>query len=168
MAGFVVHTTITHPISVLKSRAYTFIELLAIVLFFTIPFGLSLHQKNQIQVVHDDIKSAIRYAKTQALTTGNNVILTPLMDSNDWSDGVILFIDNAKHHYTQDDKLIHEWHWQTPGIHIEWNGYQSNRYLLFSADASQNVVNGTFSITSNSKYHLSLVINKLGRIKRSN
>jgi len=158
---------------VLKLRAFTLIELLlslflvATILFFTIPFESSLHQKNQVQVIQDDIKGAVRYAKTQALTSGNNLIITPLPYTNDWSNGMLLFIDNATHQYTVDDKLIYEWHWLSPGIDVGWRGFQSSHYLLFSADASQNAVNGSFSIKSNSKSAVKLVINKLGRIRSS-
>lgn len=124
-----------------------------------------MHQKNQVQVVQDNIKSALRYAKMHALTTGHRVILTPLQHSNDWSDGMLLFLDNAKHRYTPDDTLIHEWHWQSPGIEVTWKGFQSNHYLLFSADVSQNAVNGTFFIKSDSNSIAKIVINKLGRIR---
>jgi len=157
---------------VLKLRAFTLIELLlslsilATILFFTIPFESSLHQKNQVQVIQDGIKGAVRYAKTQALISGSNIILTPLQNTNDWSDGMLLCMDNAKHRCIPDDKLIHEWHWLSPGIHVGWRGFQSRHYLLFSADASQNAVNGSFTIKSNSKYAVKLVINKLGRIKK--
>lgn len=155
----------------IKLRAFTLIELLislsllAILLFFTIPFESSLHQKNQIQVIQEEIKSAVRYAKTQALISGNTLILTPSNDSNDWSDGMRLFKDNAKHQYTSKDAVIHAWHWNSSGIQVTWRGFQSNHYLLFSTDVSKNAVNGSFLIESNAKYAAKLVINKLGRVK---
>lgn len=157
----------------LKFRAFTLVELLlglsllGILLFFTLPFESSLHQKNQVQVIQDDIIAAVRYAKTNALTRGKNVILTPLVNSHDWSDGMMLFIDNATHRYTPDDKLLHEWHWPSTEIHVSWKGFQSSHYLLFSADATQNSVNGSFLINGNSKHAVKIVINKLGRIKKS-
>lgn len=147
----------------LKLRAYTLIELLlglallAILLFFSLPFASSMHQKNQIQVIKNDIKSAIRFAKTHALMSGKNVILAPLQHSVDWSSGMLL--------YLPENKLLHEWRWQAPGIHVAWHGFQSNHYLLFSADASQNAVNGYFEIHDNMNQKVTLVLNRLGRVR---
>lgn len=158
----------------LKTRAYTLIEtllclgLISILLCFSLPHLSSLHQKNQMEVIQDDLKSAIRFAKTEALINDSNLILTPMQDTNDWSHGMLLFIDNTKHHYTQDDTLLREWHWHTPNVQVAWHGFQSSEYLLFSADASRNAMNGRFVISTNdkSKPTVKLVVNRLGRVRR--
>jgi prepilin-type N-terminal cleavage/methylation domain-containing protein len=147
-----------------RHKAFTLIEVLAglsifaILLFFAIPFERSLHQKNRIQIVQDEIRGAVRYARAQAIITGNNIILKPLQDSADWSKGIRMFA-------AANGELIHEWHWNFPGIHVAWQGFQSSHYLLFSADASQNAVNGSFWIESESQRVVKIVLNKLGRIR---
>ena len=154
----------------LTSRAFTLIELLlsltllAILLFFAVPFASSMHEKNQIQVIQDDIRSAIRFAKTQAMISGNNILLTPLPDSNDWSNGMLLFVDNPKHHYTADTQPLQKWQWFSSGIQVTWKGFQSSHYLLFSADLSKNATNGTFIIRNQSQIRVKLVVNRLGMV----
>ena len=150
----------------LKLKAFTLVEvllslsLLAMVFFFTIPMYSAFHEKNQIQVIAEDINAAIRYAKTYAMTQEKNVILMPIDHSKDWSMGMQLSIYNSAHQY----QLIHEWDWHSPNVQVDWHGFQSKHYLLFSADPRQNDVNGAFTITGSAR-GLKLVINKLGRIR---
>ena len=122
-----------------------------------------MHQKNQSQVIQADIKGAIRYAKTKALIDGKSLVLKPLQDSTDWSNGMQLFIDNA----TTDAELIHEWRWTALCIHVTWHGFQSRRDLLFSSEISQNAVNGYFEIKTHSNQIVNLVVNRLGRVRES-
>ncbi len=146
----------------IKQRAFTLIELLlslalvAILLLFSLPSTSFMNEKNQIEVIQNDIKAAVLFAKTQAVITGKNIILAPLHDSQDWSNGMQLM---------QADKLLQEWRWKSSGIHISWHGFQSSHYLLFSADISQNAVNGFFEIKNNTQRSFKLVINRLGRIR---
>lgn len=156
----------------LKSKAFTLIELLlslailSILLLFSIPSLYSIHQKNQVLAIQDDIKSAVRFAKIEAMACGNNLILTPKQHSNDWSQGMLLFVDNATHHYKPGDKLLREWCWHTPNIRVTWKGFQSKNYLLFSSDVARNAVNGYFEIHGQLQSGVTLVINRLGRIRK--
>ena len=149
---------------------FTLIELLvslsvlAIVLCCSFSFAPALYKKNQLQKVTDELKGAIVFAKIQALLTGDVLALTRLPGSNDWSDGIVLFIDNPKHQYTPDAKLLHEWHWKYAGIHITWQGFQSKAYLLFSPDISNSTVNGSFLMTNENQQQSKLVVNRLGRV----
>lgn len=155
------------------AQGFTLLELLiclaltATLLMFSTSITSKLYQKNQIQVIQDNIQGAIRFAKTHALTTGKNMLLTPLMNSNDWSKGMLLFVDNDKHHYTPTTQIIHEWHWQYPAIQVSWTGFQSNQYLLFSADANQNAANGHFLIKNKTHKMIKIVINRMARTKVS-
>ena len=154
-----------------QPHGFTLIELVislsivATVLIFTIPFASSLHQKNQLQTRQDEIKAAIRFAKTQAQTIGKNLILTPLPNSNNWSKGMQLFIDNPKHRYTPDATILHEWQWNSSNVQMSWHGFQSNHYLLLAADSSRNATNGYFLIQANSQRPVKLVVNRLGRVR---
>ena len=93
------------------------------------------------------------------------MLLTPLPNSSDWSKGMVLFVDNEKHHYTSTTHVIYEWHWQFPLIQVSWKGFQSSQYLLFSIEASQNGVNGFFLIKDNLQQMAKLVVNRMGRLK---
>ncbi len=155
-----------------KVAGLTLIELLlglalmAIVLFFCNPFAESVFKKNQLELLVDEIKSAIHYAKTEVLLHGESLLLAPLAGSDDWSTGMMLFVDNKAHQYHEGSKLIHEWHWRPSDFIISWQGFQSNQYLLFATDISRSAVNGHFLIKNNSLQH-QLIVNRLGRVKCS-
>ena len=150
---------------------FTLIELLvsmavvAIVICYSFSFAPLLHKKNQLQVVTDEVKSAIQFAKTQALLTGDILALTRLPEASDWSEGMLLFVDNTKHQYAQDVKLLHEWHWNSSEIHVKWQGFQSKDYLLFAPDISSSTVNGYFIIKNSLQHQVRLIVNRLGRVK---
>ena len=154
-----------------KIPGFTLIEvllslaILATVMCFSIPFASNLHQNNQIQARQDEIQAAIRYARTQSQLIGKNLILTPISNSNYWSNGMRIFVDNPQHRYTPDVQILHEWHWSSPNLQIIWHGFQSNNYLLFAADSSRNATNGYFLIQSQSQVILKLVVNRLGRVR---
>lgn len=158
----------------LKIAAFTLIELLialaiaGLSLMFIMPYASSLQQKNQLCVVQDDITSAIRFAKTQALISDNNIILTPLPGMTDWSHGISAFVDNATHQYTLDDQLLFEWHWQSSAIEVTWHGFQSSQYLLFAAESHRNAANGYFLIKAKSLPPIKLLVNRLGRVRDMN
>ena len=153
------------------SAGLTLIELLvsmvifAIVLCCSFSFSPSVYKKNQLQMVTDEVKGAIHFAKIQSLLTGDILALTRIPGSNDWSEGMLLFVDNGKHQYGPDVKLLHEWHWQLSGVHIIWQGFQSKEYLLFSPDIGSNAVNGYFIIKNHMQQQAKLIVNRLGRIK---
>ena len=143
------------------------LSLLAIVLCFSLPLAPTLYKKNQLQLLSDELSGAIHFAKIQALVTGDVLALTRLPGTTDWSSGMMLFVDNAKHHYTPDVKLLHEWHWSFVGMDVSWHGFQSDDYLLFATDISHNTVNGYFLITTPLQPKVKLVVNRLGRIRRA-
>lgn len=153
------------------AQGFTLIELLiclvlmATIFMFSAPLTSRLYQQNQIQVIQDNIQSAIRFAKTQALVTGKNMLLTPLPNSMDWSSGILMFADNEKHVYTPTSQIVHEWHWQYPAVEVSWYGFQSNQYLLFSIEASRNAANGYFLIKSQVPQRVKLVVNRMGRVR---
>lgn len=129
---------------------------------FGAPITSRLYQKNQIQVIENDIKSAIRFAKVHALTTGNHMYLTPLPNAAHWSSGMQLYVNN------EPPQIIQEWHWQHPAIHVTWHGFQSNQYLLFSPEVSRNAVNGYFVIKANGSHMIKLMVNRMGRVRAVN
>ena len=149
-----------------SSHGFTWIECLltlsifSILLWFSIPFATSLYQKNQMQVIQDDIKSAIRFAKMRALMDGKNEVLMPLSSSHDWSRGMQLRVDKTT-------QTLFEWHWPSSSIHVSWHGFLSNHFLYFSADINQSATNGYFLIQSPQQPVIKLIINRLGRVRKN-
>ena len=147
---------------VLKIAGFTWIELLmsltlfALLLLMGIPYTTHFLQKNQAEVIKDEIKSAIRFSRLRALSEGQDLVLMPMAASNDWSGGMQLMKRGLR---------IFEWHWASPQIHVRWQGFQSNHFLRFAADVSRYATNGSFFIQSPSRPVVTLVVNRLGRVQ---
>lgn len=156
----------------LKSSGLTLIELLVVAVllsilsFFCFPHWQIIHQKNQLQILQDEIGNAVRFARTHSILRGETLILTPLPDTSDWSSGMLLWVDNPTHQYVLGSTLIHQWRWKNSGFHVTWHGFQSSRYLLFSADVKKAASSGHFLIAKNSQQPVKLTVNRLGRIAR--
>lgn len=104
----------------------------------------------------DEIKGAIGFAKLQSFLSEDDLILKSLSDNEDWSQGMRLCKDNH---------LLREWRWSSDGMKITWQGFQSSQYMLFSADMSRNVLNGTFKIIDNDLKSSKLIVNRLGNVR---
>ncbi len=151
-----------------NEQGISFIELLTALIIFGILCGYSLsfmpglYKKNQLQVIADEIKEAIHYAKIEALLNAHTVTLTPLSEHDDWSAGMLLFVDNKTHSYTPKTTLIREWHWHSGGLHVTWHGFESTHYLRFSADLMSRGSNGHFIVEDSAMNQIKLVVNRLG------
>jgi prepilin-type N-terminal cleavage/methylation domain-containing protein len=156
----------------IKNFGFTLLELLVCLailcaLFFCLPLESYFYQHNQIDTMSEEIKSTIRYARNIALLKGVPLTLNPLPGRNDWSDGMILFVDNLQHQYTDDDELIYQWEWHRQGIQVEWKGFRSTHYLTFSTLLDKATCNGTFHIFGNHVEQKKLIVNRLGHIRES-
>ncbi len=140
------------------------IAILGLILWFSLPLSSSFYQKIQLQVIENEIKSAIRFAKTQALISGYPILLRTI----DGSKGLTVCVDNMKHQCAPDDSTLQEWHWSYDGIDVDWSGFQSKQYLIFSADESKNAVNGYFSIKYKGRLVTKITLNRLGRVRVTN
>ncbi|MDI9819889.1 MULTISPECIES: GspH/FimT family protein [unclassified Legionella] len=152
-------------------RGITLLELLiylglsGFILFMCLPSWSPFLHKNQLNLVVDELNSAIHYARNMALVSESALLLAPL-PHKDWSEGMILFVDNPKHQYESGDKLLYQWQWTHPGVQLSWKGFQSNDYLLFSNDLNHAALSGHFDIVSEFA-HVKLVVNRFGRISKS-
>ncbi|KTD30675.1 MULTISPECIES: GspH/FimT family protein [Legionella] len=155
-----------------RNSGLTLVELLttlmimSIVFTFCLPLGFSNNEKNQLQVLEHEISTAIRYTRNKALLHHLPLILTPLPNSVDWSEGMILFVDNKNHHYTERDTMIHQWNWLKKGIRVSWKGFYSKNYLLFASDINRLASSGHFTLQDSKGESVKLVINRLGRMSR--
>ncbi len=155
----------------IKHRGFSLIELLVglvilgILFLFSLPLGLAIIQKNQLEVVKNEISSAIHYAKTASVLRGVPLVLAPLPQTNNWSAGMLLFIDNETHQFKDKSELIHEWHWKHPGIQISWQGLYTQNYLLFTPSLQTRALSGHFNIANKEGKTIKLILNRLGRIR---
>ncbi|AHE67333.1 GspH/FimT family pseudopilin [Legionella oakridgensis] len=156
-----------------KHIGLTLIELLiglaflAMVLCCCIPSLDKNYQENQLQIVVVQIKNILQFARTQALLRGQTLALTPLPDANDWKKGMILFVDNPRHLYSQNSEIIHEWHWNhSAEVDVLWQGFQSRHYLLFSPTLRQSTLNGYFLI-KNKRIQQKLIVNRFGKVREN-
>lgn len=86
-----------------RSRAFTLVELmitiviLAILIAVAVPSFRSLSQKNALEAIQQDIKSAIIYARTEAAQRNTFISICPSDDGQtcaaNWSNGWIIFLD---------------------------------------------------------------------------
>lgn len=154
-----------------RAAGFTLLELLlclamlAIITFFSSAYTPSLYKKNQLEAVAADIRSAIHTAKLQALVMGKTLALTHLPDTKEWSEGMLLFEDNAKHQYTPNINPLYEWHWKFKDLHISWHGFQSKDFLLFATDLNSSLTNGSFDIQSRGQ-QVKLAVNRVGRVRK--
>ena len=154
-----------------RCSGFTWIELLtslavlAIVLVFGLAAGTGFYQKNRLDLVSDDIKSALRHARLGAFKQDQPLTINPLPGPRGWSEGLVLFPDNPGHHYSATDSLIYQWRWNYPGITVAWHGFRTRNYLIFSTELRQSTANGYFLIATQDGYQKKLVVNRLGHVR---
>lgn len=154
------------------SAGFTLIECLWVLFIigvlscFTFFSMTGLLQKNQFQVIADDIKFAVHMAKIQSLVHMHPVILGPPCGHHqDWSKGMVLLLDNLEHHCISQTQIIREWHWDHPGLEVHWRGFESKDYLRFTPDIARRSVNGYFLIKNLSHDPKRVVINRIGKVR---
>jgi prepilin-type N-terminal cleavage/methylation domain-containing protein len=138
--------------------------ILTILIWLCLPLGLAIIQRNQLQIMENEMTTAVSYARNMALLHKLPLTLTPLPNSKDWSSGMILFVDNKNHQYTEKDKLIHQWQWFHHGVQVIWQGFRSPHYLIFSSELQHAATSGHFEIKVDHAGSAKLVLNRFGRV----
>lgn len=117
---------------------------------------------NDSQMVIDEIKAAVHYAKIQALLRDQPVFLTPI---SHWSGGIELHYLNPK---THSQERLYQWQWHHPRLLINWVGMGSTDRIVLSNNPLHAISNGRFIIknlrTQDEKH---IILNRLGRIRVS-
>ncbi|WP_131794702.1 GspH/FimT family pseudopilin [Fluoribacter gormanii] len=156
----------------MKIKGFTLLELLITMSVF---IGLSIIgigsytyfvKKNEEKTIIDELRTAVQYAKMQAIILGNPVYLSPQDTTSNWSKGIVLNFLNKK---TNQMELIYQWQWSHPRWDLHWDGASSTKKITFSTYPGQAISNGRF-ILMNLETHEQIVIilNRLGRIRVSN
>lgn len=148
-------------------KAYTLLEVLVVLIILVIlsliglGFSSAFREKNQQQIILDEIKTAIHYARIQAVLYGHPLYLTPLNEHQDWSEGAMLYYLNNGAMET-----LYQWQWKHNNWHIAWSGVNSANTITFASNPSNAISNGKFIITqTRTQEQKILVLNRLGRVK---
>ncbi len=144
------------------------LSLLAVSCFFWGELSQHFFIKNNIDLLEKKLINSIHYSRNRALISGQDVTLNAAQGSGDWSEGMILFVDNQAHHYTSQDKLIYHWQWpRSSQLQLVWRGFNSSNYITFSKLLRHSTANGHFMILKNGLEVRRIVVNRLGRVKVS-
>lgn len=156
----------------MKIKGFTLLELLiTMTLFISLSIiGIGSYtyflKKNEQKTIIDELRTAIQYAKMQAIILGSPVHLAPLDTSSNWSNGMVLNFVNKK---TNKMERIHQWQWNHPRWFLNWEGVGSANRIGFSTYPGQAISNGRFIlINKDNQEQVTLILNRLGRIRVSN
>lgn len=119
------------------------------------------------------LTSAIAVTESYALSFGRAVSLCESQsgkrcDGVDWSQGLLVFFDDANTHQVEDDRArIKVLAALGSSGTLKYAGFPSSRYWQYQPKVSQSQENGTFIYCDNRQMHRDwrLVINKTGRYK---
>ncbi|QMT60437.1 GspH/FimT family pseudopilin [Legionella sp. PC997] len=153
-------------------KGFTLLELLITMAVF---IGLSVIgigsytyflKKNEQKTIIDELRTAIQYAKMQAIILGNPVYVSPLDGSSNWSNGMVLNFLNKR---TDQREVIYQWQWNHPRWDLHWDGAGSKKKISFSTYPGQAISNGRFILMNMDTHEqVIIILNRLGRIRVSN
>ena len=153
----------------MSKNGFTLIELMVTLVLVIVVTTLATYtsadflKRNEQQVIMDELRTAIQYAKLQAIHLGQPVYLTALDAHMNWALGAKLSIHNYKTKTTED---IFQWQWNHPNWFIEWRGANRTNTIVFSSNTTQAISNGHFTITNRYKQdRIKIILNKLGRVR---
>ena len=156
----------------IRLHGYTLLELLitlgilSLLLLGGTYFSSTIWNNNKAENLERQIVNILQYSRNLALTTGKTVALNPI--ASDWSQGVILFVDNKSHRYQEGDELLRMWQWKIYPLMLKWEGFLSADFLIFSPQLMRATSNGHFTIYQKNIGLGHVVVNRLGRIKSYN
>lgn len=150
-------------------KGYTFIEVLVTLIIisglmlFTLVFSSDFLQKNEQQTLVDELRTAIQYAKMQAIIQGGPVALSPLDRAGNWSTGMTLIKIDKKSKQLQ---VLHQWQWHHPHWVLHWSGVNKKQAITLSNNPMTAISNGQFHlIHMKSQKEIVLILNRLGRVR---
>lgn len=153
----------------MKIKGFTLFEvivtltLLICLSLFSINALSLFRETNEKQMIVDELKMAIQYAKFQGINLGHTLYLTPLSAETNWSKGMELKQLNK---ITGQMEVLYQWQWQHKQWNLSWAGANSAAKILISNNPSHAISNGTFTLTHlKSNQSVLIRLNRLGRLK---
>jgi prepilin-type N-terminal cleavage/methylation domain-containing protein len=153
----------------MRIKGFTLLELLigltvcGFLLFSGLVSWSQWRQKNERQLLINEIKTAIHYAKIQAISYGRPLLLSSKNSNHDWSKGMNLTL------VQRDSKqLLHQWGWENPNWTVRWLGVNGLNNIIITGSASNALNNGRFILKNkNTGETIELVLNRLGRVRQA-
>jgi hypothetical protein len=135
-------------------KGYSFFELIIVLSlmsalsYFVYPSFHHWQIKNQVDMMVDDLKSAIELAKYSAL---------------DHTDFYQITADASGVTLSRKQEIVHIWPWSARGIRVRWIGFEKNTPLRFTQYPVFRNSNGHF-ILEGDDYQRVLHVNRVGRM----
>ncbi|OGV38378.1 MAG: hypothetical protein A3F46_00320 [Legionellales bacterium RIFCSPHIGHO2_12_FULL_42_9] len=151
-----------------KSFGFTLIEILCTLSILSLSVFCVFTLSERFLIANENynltaqLMNMVNYSRNMALFTNLNLTINPY--HNDWSCGVVLFIDNKNHHYSGHEKIIHIWSWKLKFLQLSWHGLLADDYLTFSNNLNHAITNGHFTISQNVNVIRRIVLNRLSRV----
>ena len=155
--------------SLMKHQGFTLIEalltlsiagILACLSFASLTYVIT---KNDQESLLGEMRALIKYAKIQALASGESLYLAPKDPNLDWSKGIQLVQAEKK---TGDAKILYQWQWQSPHWQITWKGVSSQDKIRLPNSLSHAISNGHFLLKNiQSHIQIKLFLNRIGRLR---
>ncbi|KTD48041.1 Tfp type 4 fimbrial pilin related signal peptide protein domain protein [Legionella quinlivanii] len=148
---------------------FTLIESLICLALILISFSIispllkNNDQQIRLNVCQNQLIQALHFARNQAFLSGKPMILQADPASDDWTRGMVLLTDTPDHRY-ETSLLQHQWSWNCRNVLIKWQGFLSDKFLVFAANPTQAASSGRFRLFAGDSYS-DVIINRLGRIR---
>ncbi|WP_175253034.1 MULTISPECIES: GspH/FimT family pseudopilin [Pseudomonas] len=137
------------------------LTLLIILLSIAIPQATQLIEKNRLQAASDLLLRNLQTARARAVTEERTLLICPssgITCMEDWNEGWILKSP------TSDEILNRDRIPELDGV-LRWAGFRKE--ILFRSDGTSPTGNGRFFLCTPRGLAWQLVINRQGRIRRS-
>lgn len=148
-------------------KGFTLLEILfvtaisCLLLTFSIASYSVILKYNEQEVIINDLKNVIQFAKSYALLNNHTISLKPIDDANNWSKGLVITDDS-----TEIPKAIQYRSWHHPQWNLKWKGARPANKIVFPGTLSAAVDNGTFILSYKDNALIKkIIINRIGRIK---
>lgn len=127
----------------------------------------SLRERQQATATINQLGSAIRHARANALSLRHTHTLCPSHNgrhcSDDWSDGLLLYSGN-----NLEEGAIVTFYPRIGNGQLRWQGFGGNRRMTFQGNGYLLVQNGTFvycPASGDARRARALIVNKSGRAR---
>jgi len=162
-------------------NGFTLLELLVTLsivaaLGFILPsISATLLYSNNIAVVVNKIAGDMSYARSEAVSRGQNVELCKSLNGIEcirtaqWESGWMIFVDENKNRKRELTEQRLRFQPAIDTVNITYRGSASSHYIRFRSDGATGV-NGTFAFCSDSEgqYKKALILFRTGRLRLSN
>jgi type IV fimbrial biogenesis protein FimT len=161
---------------------FTLIELITtlaigtILITMAVPAFSSMLEENRITALLYDFVGQLNYARSKAITRGQQVVFCKSTDSSsctddaEWEDGWIIFVDTSKDKQRDDDEpLLRVTQDVGRRFTIDFGAYGSDNYIAFQPSGVLKVGNGTFTFCPKSKEIAprAVILAKTARVRMS-